>query len=225
MILLLFIVFTHALIEEDYRDIFGEDYVTALVLLQNNRDYTDSLSSVYWQDPKITNSIIFPELIRYSLIRDFLEKNTLEIVYVNTGMADFSIGPLQIKPSFAEKIEKYISANKDMREYQPFFQYKHEEAVKRRAERINRLKKIENQLHYVLAFQLIMFREHPYLKTMDTEYRIRFLSTAYNYDFEATRKQIEVYMEKEFFPWGRLNNRKKYNYADISWYYYQHEVI
>ena len=59
------------------------------------------------QRPSNVLPIVFPELIRYSLFRDYLETTMLERLYVKEGTsgADFSIGHFQMKPSFAEKIE------------------------------------------------------------------------------------------------------------------------
>ncbi|MFW5645117.1 MAG: hypothetical protein ACOCZL_04325 [Bacteroidota bacterium] len=210
---------------EDFKAIFAEDYVEAVHMLKEKEDFIDSLSVVYQQDPSRTRAIVFPELIRYNLIRDILEKNTLEVVYVNTGMADFSIGPFQIKPSFAEKIEEQVKKNDYLKKFRDFFEYNATDPVKIRAERIDRLKSLDSQIHYIFAFQSYMEKNYGYLENERLKYHLRFLSTAYNYDFLASGKDIEAYMNKKFFPWGRLNDKKKYNYADISWYYYQNEII
>ncbi|MFW5820379.1 MAG: hypothetical protein ACOCWA_03755 [Bacteroidota bacterium] len=220
---LLFISLLHV-IEEDFRKIFGEDYAKALRMIEENHRLMDSLSNEYKIDLSLTKAIIFPELIRYNLIRDLVEKNTLEIVYINTGMADFSIGPMQIKPSFAERVEKELQFNPKLREFKTRLEYNSDNPVEIRKERLERLKSFDKQVYYVFAFQKYMKAEHPFLRRKNREYQLRFLSTAYNYDFQASRKDIEEFMEKSFFPWGRFNDRKKYNYADISWYYYQNEI-
>lgn len=209
---------------EDFKAIFAEDYVEAVHILEEKKVLIDSLSDVYRQDPSMTRAIVFPELIRYNLIRDIIEKNTLEVVYVNTGMADFSIGPLQIKPSFAEKIEEQVRKNAYLNKFADFFEYSSTDPVKVRAERLDRLKTFDAQIHYIFAFQSYMDKNHGYLENEREKYHLRFLSTAYNYNFLASRKDIEAYMDENFFPWGRLNDKKKYNYADISWYYYQNEI-
>lgn len=208
----------------DYKKIFAEDYTQAVVMLEKKSDLIDSLAAVYDQDPFITRAVIFPELIRYNLIRDLIEKNTLEIVYVNTGMADFSIGPLQIKPSFAGKIEEQVAKKEYLNKFIDFFNYSTTDPVKIRATRLDRLKSFDTQIHYIFVFQSYMNKNHDFLKDEKKKYKVRFLSTAYNYDFKASRKDIEAFMDKKFFPWGKLNDRKKYNYADISWYYYQNEI-
>ncbi len=224
--MIFFLLFTNLLngYSEDFKAIFAEDYVEAVNILEEKEVLIDSLSDVYRQDAAMTRAIVFPELIRYNLIRDLIEKNTLEVVYVNTGMADFSIGPLQIKPSFAEKIEEQVIKKDYLNKFKDLFEYSTTDPVKERAERLERLKSFDSQLHYIFAFQSYMDKNHGYLEDESQKYRLRFLSTAYNYNFLASGRDIEVYMEKKFFPWGRLNDKKKYNYADISWYYYQNEL-
>ena len=58
-------------------------------------------------------AIVYPELLRYNYIQDFIETSGLELIYMRYGAktADFSIGHFQMKPSFAEHIEKYIEKN------------------------------------------------------------------------------------------------------------------
>ena len=56
-------------------------------------------------------AIFFPELIRYSFIRDLLETTALEYLYIENGKnyADFSIGRMQMKPSFIEIFSSMVS--------------------------------------------------------------------------------------------------------------------
>jgi len=219
--LLFIVVFSN---KEDYRDIFGEHYKQAVSQLNKKEQVIDSLANIYQVEAKLTSAVIFPEIIRYSIIRDILERNTLEIVYVNTGKADFSIGPMQIKPSFAETIEKIVNEKEYMVTYMDKFSYSSDVPVEIRKERLNRLKDFNFQLHYVLAFQRITEKRFPFLQKSDTEYNVRFVSTAYNYSFLASKRKIEYFMDQSFFPWGVNNDRKKYKYADISWFYYSHEA-
>ena len=61
-------------------------------------------------------AILFPELIRYSVYKDFFETQALELLYIDYGKktADFSIGRFQMKPSFAEAVEAYILAHEQL---------------------------------------------------------------------------------------------------------------
>ena len=53
-------------------------------------------------------AVVFPEIVRYSAIRDKIEITLLKALYINLGedYADFSIGQFQMKPSFAEALHK-----------------------------------------------------------------------------------------------------------------------
>ena len=53
-------------------------------------------------------AVIFPELVRYSALRDKMEITLLKALYINLGdeYANFSIGQFQMKPSFAEIIRR-----------------------------------------------------------------------------------------------------------------------
>ena len=55
-------------------------------------------------------AVVFPELIRYSALRDKIEITLLKSLYIYKGddYADFSIGQFQMKPSFAELIHKNV---------------------------------------------------------------------------------------------------------------------
>jgi hypothetical protein len=210
---------------ENFEKIFGEKYEYALSQILSEKHIIDSISTLYGVDGKFTSSIIFPELIRFSVVRDYIEINSMEVVYVNTGRVDFSIGPFQIKPSFAEKIEKIVAEDKTFSKYIANFQYPTENLFEIRKERISRLKNTKHQLQYVGLFQRYIYQKYPFLYRRSNEFQLKFLSTAYNSGFYSTRKEIEANMKKQYFPWGALNNRKKYNYAEISWYYYQNEHL
>jgi hypothetical protein len=60
-------------------------------------------------------AVIFPELVRYSALRDMIEISLLKTLYVNLGeeYADFSVGPFQMKPSFAEEVNNRIQSAGD----------------------------------------------------------------------------------------------------------------
>lgn len=220
-IALILLIFTPQ--KEDFRKIFGEHYVSSVEYVSSRENNIDSLAAEYKINENVLTAIIFPELIRYSIIRDFIESNTLEIVYVNTGLADYSIGPLQIKPSFAVKIENLVKNDGYFKNLSDEFTYKTDIEVEVRKQRLQRLKDFRSQLRYVGAFQKYMYRKFSWLEEQSIEYQVKFLSTAYNYNFMASRVDIEEYMERAFFPWGAHNNRKKYNYADISWYYFNEQ--
>lgn len=206
----------------DYESIFGEDYSRAVSYMEEIRPVSARLSELYGTDLPSLEAVIFPEAIRYSIIRDYLETRALELIYIGKGTADFSIGPFQIKPSFAEKLEEYVKADTSgFQKFTGILRYEVTSPSLIRAERLARLKQAEYQLVYINLFIRTTEILHPHLhKPESEEYRIRFLSTAYNYRFDASRGDIEKFMSLSYFPFGSLNDRKKYNYSEIAWAYY-----
>lgn len=208
--------------DENYKDIFEEHYVKAVAYLENIQEVSNNIFSQYNADSDVLRAVVFPELIRYSIIMDYLETASLELVYINTGEVDFSIGRFQMKPSFAENIENYfISDSAVFIDFQHPFRYVSDDIYQIRKERVERLKSVDKQLHYLGAFYKIMEYKYPQWESWDEDFRIRFISTAYNHNFEADEKQIRLFITRKFFPWGKNNRSVKYNYSSISLDYYK----
>lgn len=221
----IFILFLFPSQDVNYRKVFNENYDKALLFMDESKDVIEKTCLLFDNDPFVISSIIFPEAIRYSIVRDYLETTSLELVYASTGAADFSIGSFQIKPSFAERIEYYAKHEIKFIEPELLDWFNYNEGLKDyqiRKVRLQRLKSIEGQLFYVNLFYKYLLNKFNKLNYVETEYLIKFSSTAYNHNFEADQKEIEDYMSKAFFPWGVNNDKEKFNYADIAWNYYQH---
>ena len=172
----------------------------------------------------LLKSIVFPEAIRFSVVQNFLEVTSMEILYVNTGVADFSVGSYQVKPSFAEKIEGYARDSFIVvRNVNPwFFEYKEgKSSIEERRERLQRLKNPADQLQYIAFFIRVMFERFPELKNEPEEYIVRFLAAAYNSDFEAEKEEIAEKTREDYFPWGAQTRGEKYNYSEISLFYFR----
>ena len=58
--------------------------------------------------PEMAEAVIWPEILRYSVIRDIIENTLNYSTYIRLGSSgfDFSVGRFQIRPSFAERLEK-----------------------------------------------------------------------------------------------------------------------
>ncbi|MCF8380305.1 MAG: hypothetical protein K9H49_12045 [Bacteroidales bacterium] len=223
MRIILYIVLLFVSQDINYKELFCDDYTKALEFIEENKELIATVCNSFENDPLIISSIVFPEAIRYSMIRDYFETASLELAYVSTGAPDFSIGSFQIKPSFAEKIEYYVKNNMHYLEPELLHWFSYEKDLKEfqiRKIRLDRLKSTEAQLYYINAFYRILLHRFSFLTSCEKEYRIKFTSTAYNHNFEADSSEIEVYMSKSFFPWGANNEKQKFNYADIAWDYY-----
>jgi hypothetical protein len=208
----------------DYREIFGSDYTWAENLLELNAWWADTLEA-HGLDARFALAIIFPELIRYSSILDYIEVKALEVLYVQYGRdyADFSIGYFQMKPSFAEHIEADI-LNYHLVELYPHLdrlQADTSDNTSRRADRITMLQDENFQLLYLEAFICIM--DHLILETnrhLPSNMKLEFYATAYNAGYFKDVREISEEMKKERFYTGLDDKKKKYNYSSIALPYF-----
>ena len=109
-IILLQIVFILLSLQTDYTDIFDSDYTWAVKFIKRNRKLFIEKSSEYRADTAVITSVIFPEVLRYSIFKNYFETKGLELIYTKYGKkyADFSVGYFQMKPSFVESLEKHV---------------------------------------------------------------------------------------------------------------------
>ena len=167
---------------------------------------------------------IFPELVRYSALRDKMGITLLKALYVNIGedYANFSIGNFQIKPSFASLVcESEIAAKlkrkgykiPDKREYKNSRDY-----------RYNIVKSLENtrtEFYYIVIFMKICLMKFD-LSQMTEKERIEFLASAYNYGFNHTIDEIREVSKKRYYS-TKLISTEDYSYSDISTYWFDHQ--
>ena len=67
------------------------------------------------EDCEIAQVIVMPEFSVFSKTCDVLEYRTMCLFYILYGNTDFSIGHYQMKPSFIETLETYISKDKNLK--------------------------------------------------------------------------------------------------------------
>jgi len=204
----------------DYPKIFGDDWKKAEQFVTDNEQWIRPVLEKYKVDYYEAMSVVFPELVRYSALRDKMEITLLKALYINIGKdyANFSIGHFQMKPSFAELIideGRYLTGRRkplinDSTKYEDIRSY--------RAEIVSSLEDIHSQLDYIVIFFKITGRKFD-LKQMDEQLRIRFIATAYNYGFFHSEKEITEMSVRKFYS-TKLAGGDLYSYSDISlcWY-------
>jgi hypothetical protein len=172
-------------------------------------------------DIKICKAIVFPELIRYSYLSDLFETAALEWVYVNGGstVADFSIGQFQMKPSFIENMEDYVSAHGAMKEYDYITTY--DSGSSERAQRITRMKSVDWQIKYVACFYDLCSDKFKAEKFATDEEKLKFFSTAYNSGFNQTAESIKKKFKNKYFPYGAGKDVDQHPYCDVAIYYFK----
>jgi len=207
--------------EKDYKKIFGGDWEKAEAFVAENETWMKQLSGKHDVSYPQAIAVVFPELVRYSALRDKMEITLLKTLYINLGeeYADFSIGQFQMKPSFAESIHKNVpllkgklrnlfrvkTGNSDLREF--------------RSSIVNDLEEPESQFFYLIAFLKICEAVYP-LEEMDEHLRLKFLATAYNYSFLKSFDEVNKMTDKKFF-YAKLVSAESYSYSDISAFWYE----
>lgn len=203
----------------DHSKVFNSDYKDALEFTRQNKELINKACELHNSDTALITSVLFPELIRYSLLKDFFETKALEMVYVNYGSeyVDFSIGRFQMKPSFIEKMEKYIENNELLKNKLRFI-YIYDSANTQgiRKQRVERLKSIVWQLHYANCFYSIVSQKFKNIKWKNKTEKIRFYATAYNHGFNKTEEEIKHWIDIKVFPYGTNYKANQYAYSDIA---------
>jgi hypothetical protein len=205
----------------NYAEIFGSDWQKALTFLEENDVWIKPALDRFDIPYNELIAVVFPELVRYSALRDKMEISMLKTLYRNLGddYANFSIGVFQIKPSFAEEIQERVFSGTD-KELRSLFRKKSSFPNKRlfRASIISDLENPETELNYLTAFYRIC--EKRFGKELhDAESRIKLFATAYNTGQLKNIKEIEEMSDKKFFN-TKLFKTENYSYPDVSLYWY-----
>jgi hypothetical protein len=165
---------------------------------------------------RIGLAVIYPELTRYSYIRDGFETAALEVSYIVGGDVDYSIGLLQMKPSFAKMLE--ADAGGALRTRYPQLFTSGRDDREDRSLRVGRLKNLSSQTTYLAVFLRLMETRFPGLRG---ETAVRIFSAAYNAGYHRTIGELEVYARRYFFPYGIKHREEQYSYSEIALDYYR----
>lgn len=205
----------------NYQDLFGEDWKKAQVFERENRSWMEPILIKNHISYPLAIAIIFPELVRYSALRDKMEITLLKTLYVNLGedYADFSIGQFQMKPSFAELIRekgKTVLGRKSEIIFQNRSEF--DDIKDFRKSIVTDLEDPKTQFNYLIIFLKICEKNYK-TNRKDEVARLKFLATAYNYGIDKSGSQIENMIDKKFFN-TKLFRTENYSYADVSLFWY-----
>jgi hypothetical protein len=204
----------------NYEVIFGDDWIKALQFESENRSWMEPALVRNHISYQLAIAVIFPELVRYSALRDKMEITLLKTLYINLGedYANFSIGQFQMKPSFAEMIRE--QAPEVLPRSGITFKLRSEyDDIKRYRESIVKdLEDPKTQLNYLITFLKIC--EKKFLTNCNDEISsLIFQATAYNYGIDKSVAEIENMIDKKFFN-TKLFKTENYSYADVSLFWY-----
>jgi hypothetical protein len=205
----------------NYREIFGDEWKKAQVFEKENRTWMEPLLAKNHISYRLAIAIIFPELVRYSALRDKMEITLLKALYVNLGedYANFSIGQFQMKPSFAEIIREESKAVLGKRSGITFRLKPDFDDIKDfRRSVVADLEDMKSEFNYLIAFIKLCEKKYQ-INRKDELHRLKFLATAYNYGIDKSASQIETMTDKKFFN-TRLFKTENYSYSDVSLFWY-----
>jgi hypothetical protein len=207
---------------------FLPDYSDAKIFFSANRSAFAEICDRYDLPAVELLSVVAPENYRYARFRDWLETAGLELAYVHGGrdMVDFSIGPFQIKPSFAEDLEAAIARDPDLaRTFPELLPQAGVSQQMARQERLRRLEDTEAQMRYVCAFWSHTTARYPELARLSAESRIAFVGAAYNLGIHAPADEIRSWQTIRAFPYGRKSRAPQCSYAEAAVAFYREAAL
>lgn len=201
-----------------YPKVFGSDWTDAERFVTEHRGEWKQEFDLFGVDSRVAEAIVFPELIRYSMWQDEIERAAVNGLYVSKGRegADFSIGRFQMKPSFAEEVEQAWNRSSLSKEYG--FSFNLADNNEARRSRIRRLSTMQGQCRYLAIFIRLQQQRHPQLSQLTLKEQVRLLATAYNRSFSASWQSLSKMQHERHFHTDVIKTRSTrfYCYADIA---------
>jgi hypothetical protein len=220
---LLLVMSSATVFSANYPKVFGNDWTSAINYVKEHHDEWSREFEQFDVDPRLAVAIVFPELIRYSMWQDEIERAAVNGLYVSKGTdgANFSIGRFQMKPSFAEEIEQEWNRSSLSKEYGFVFNLQQNNEARR--SRIRRLSNMQGQCRYLAIFIRLLQQRHPQLEQLSEKEQVCFLATAYNRSFTASFQQIKKIQHERHFHTDVIKTHSTclYCYADIAYVAYR----
>ena len=220
---LLLVMSSATVFSANFPKVFGNDWTSAINYVKEHHDEWSREFEQFDVDPRLAVAIVFPELIRYSMWQDEIERAAVNGLYVIKGTdgANFSIGRFQMKPSFAEEIEQEWNRSSLSKEYGFVFNLQQNNEARR--SRIRRLSNMQGQCRYLAIFIRLLQQRHPQLEQLSEKEQVCFLATAYNRSFTASFQQIKKIQHERHFHTDVIKTHSTclYCYADIAYVAYR----
>lgn len=209
----------------DIRDDFGDDWTAAEQFVREHHGEWEKTFDMFGIDSRLAEAVVFPELVRYSIWQDKMETAVNTALYIRGGheKANFSIGRFQMRPSFAENVEREWNASPLATEYAfSFITFNNADA---RRSRINRMTTTEGQVRYLAIYLRLQYLRHPWLRKKSRRQQVRYLATAYNSLYTYTSSQVRQKMKERNYHTDMIRTRftSMYCYADVAWHFYARE--
>lgn len=170
--------------------------------------------------PDLAFSVIFPGLVQYSTIRDIMETGAMRTLYVQSGRkySKYAVGRFQMKPSFAEQVERNVVRYKLSDE-----KFKLTNDAKARGERARRLDSPQWQVQYLIFYIKIMDKRFSHLKWKTAEDKVRFYATAFNIGFNRNERTIKYMMTRKSKFKKSRDARSRLRHGDVAAYFFNND--
>ena len=194
--------------------LFGSDLSQVVDIIRKDNELLQSISSIKEKHQWHVIAVVIPEMIRWNMFQDIIDTFMDENIYISFGKGDCPIGMFQMRASFIDTMERYVSSNKLVECYPIFISAENEKDVRR--ERLRRLKRKEWQVRYAWTYWQIVNHRFIGLDFKNAIEQIRFFATAYNYGFKEPVQSIRKWENKKAFPYGPKYTGEQIAYADLS---------
>ncbi len=202
----------------NYPKVFGSDWTDANRFVSEHHEEWKQEFGLFGVDARLAEAVVFPELIRYSMWQDEIERAAVNGLYISKGRegADFSIGRFQMKPSFAEQVEEAWNASPLAKEYG--FSFNMSDNNEARRSRVRRLSDMHGQCRYLAIFIRLQLLRLPQLQKVSQEEQVRLLATAYNRSFPASWQSLRKMQHECHYHTDviKTSSTRFYCYADIA---------
>ncbi len=200
-------------------DAIGNKYFDALEYLERNTWIYDTLVASEIA-PELAYSVVFPALTRYSSIKDIMETGAMRTLYVQSGRkySRYSVGRFQMKPYFAEMVERNLVRYKIKSQT-----FNMSNTPKARSERAKRIDTPEWQVRYLIFYIKIMDKRFSHLKWKNPQDKVRFYATAFNVGFNKNERAIKYLMNKKSIIRKSKDFRSKLRDGDIAAWFFEND--
>ncbi len=205
---------------------------------QQALDYSDEISTLLEKrretlsegepdyDSDFVSAVVFPEMMRYSQFSDAIEAKIDQLLHsFSRQLNTCSIGPMQMKPFFAVETEKAIHADPELAERFSKIDFSGDDTTwNQRMERIKRLRTLDSQLDYLLAF-IEICRKKWNLGGKPLEYQLLITATAYNWGTSRSIEELERLSRTPSFPKGSGSSKSHWAYASLATDFYRQKQM
>jgi len=209
---------------EDYARLFGRRYRNALDFLKDRPEAAGRIRGL-GLDPDFALAVVFPEMLRFSVLADLVQVGYVQTLYVQLGgrHGDVSIGRFQMKPAFAETLEADFNRRLSPAEQERIAggRFDLADSAENRLARVRRLAGLDGQVTYLVIFVRVMDSLHPELSAAGAEEKLRLFATAYNAGYRQGLDRLRRLSTARLYRVRSSDADPAANYADIALDYYR----